>query len=54
MPTGTACTQIYGGPQVAHVRGRLAGRPIDADFSRNDGCQIARWDRLGFLFQSGS
>jgi hypothetical protein len=54
VPPGMACTEIYGGPQVARVSGRLAGRSISADFSRNDGCQIERWGRLAFLFQTGS
>jgi len=50
VPPGTACTEIYGGPQIARVSGRLAGKSISADFSRSDGCQIARWSRLAFLF----
>jgi hypothetical protein len=54
VPPGTACTEIYGGPQVARVGGRLAGRSISADFSRSDGCQIERWGRVAFLFQTGS
>ncbi len=53
VPRGTACTEIYGGPQIARVSGRLAGKSISADFSRTDGCQIARWSRLAFLFPTG-
>jgi hypothetical protein len=45
VPAGTACTQIYGGPATARVRGRLAGAEVDARFDRRDGCQIERWDR---------
>jgi hypothetical protein len=45
VPAGTACTQIYGGPATARVRGRLAGTEVDARFDRSDGCQIERWDR---------
>jgi hypothetical protein len=48
VPAGTACTEIYGGPQTA-VRGRLDGETIDASFSRNDGCEIERWTRVSFL-----
>ena len=48
-PQGTACTQIYGGPQEALVTGRLRSRLVHADFSRKDGCEIARWRRVGFL-----
>jgi hypothetical protein len=54
VPLGTPCTEIYGGPQTALVRGRLAGKPIGAVFSRSDGCQSARWSRLEFLFPTGS
>jgi len=50
VPIGTACTEIYGGPQVARVNGRLAGRPLSADFERTNGCEIARWEQLAFLF----
>jgi hypothetical protein len=50
VPKNTACTQIYGGPQVAEVRGAFRGRPVAARFNRTDGCQIERWNRLRFLF----
>ncbi|MBA3262864.1 MAG: hypothetical protein H0T69_10445 [Thermoleophilaceae bacterium] len=45
VPAGTACTQIYGGPAVAQVRGELRGKPVDARFELTDGCEIERWDR---------
>jgi hypothetical protein len=48
-----ACTQIYGGPQVAEVRGTYKGRPVTARFNRTNGCELDRWNRLGFLFPSG-
>ena len=51
VPPGTACTEIYGGPQVADVRGVFRGRTIRATFSRVDGCQIGRWNRVRFLFE---
>ena len=54
VPTGTACTEVYGGPQTARVSGQLAGKSIEADFSRNNGCEIARWGRLAFLFPTAS
>jgi len=38
------CTQIYGGPQTATVRGSWGGQAVDASFSRENGCEIARWD----------
>jgi hypothetical protein len=44
------CTQIYGGPQEALVTGRFRGHSVRAHFSRQDGCEIGRWDRVRFLF----
>jgi len=38
---------IYGGPQTATIVGVLDGTRIDAAFSRQNGCEIARWDALG-------
>ena len=49
-PPDTVCTQIYGGPQVARVRGSFRGRRILAIFTRRDGCAISRWNRVAFLF----
>lgn len=49
-PPDTACAQIYGGPQVALVRGTLRGKAVKATFTRRDGCEITRWNRVGFLF----
>ena len=40
-----ACTQIYGGDQEATA----IGRGVDAAFSRANGCEIARWDKLAPL-----
>lgn len=45
-----ACTQVYGGPQVARVHGLLRGRAVDATFRRTNGCEVARWERVEFLF----
>jgi hypothetical protein len=49
-PPNTACTQIYGGPQEALVTGSFRGNVVSARFSRKDGCEIARWNRVRFLF----
>lgn len=48
-PAGTACTEIYGGPQTALVTGTLRGTKVWARFRRRDGCEIARWNRVAFL-----
>jgi hypothetical protein len=50
VPADTVCADIYGGPQVAEVRGTFNGREIDAAFNRTNACEIARWNRLQFLF----
>jgi hypothetical protein len=49
VPPNMGCTQIYGGPQVALVTGTFSGRRVWTRFKRNDGCQIARWARVGPL-----
>jgi hypothetical protein len=46
VPRGIACTQIYGGPQKARVVGTVLGTRVWATFTRTDGCQIGRWQRL--------
>ncbi len=50
VPKDMACTEIYGGPQVARVTGTFRGRRVWATFRRTDGCEIARWNRVRFLF----
>jgi len=46
---GTACSQVYGGPQTAQIAGTYRGRRIRAAFNRQNGCEIARWNRVAFL-----
>lgn len=53
VPKGVACTEVYGGPQVAEVHGRYRDRQVDARFSRTNGCEIARWNKVRFLFPLG-
>jgi hypothetical protein len=43
-PGNVACTQQYGGPEKATVKGTFKGEPVDARFSRENGCEIARWE----------
>ncbi|MBL1067885.1 SSI family serine proteinase inhibitor [Streptomyces sp. 7-21] len=40
------CTYMYGGPARAHVSGTWAGEPVEAAFTRDNGCEIDRWNRL--------
>ena len=49
LAKGVACTEIYGGPQTALVRGTYMGGRVWARFRRSDGCQINRWNRISFL-----
>jgi hypothetical protein len=49
-PKNVVCTELYGGPQEALVTGRLRGYSVRASFSRKNGCEIARWNRIRYLF----
>lgn len=44
-----ACTQQYGGPERARVRGIVDGTDVSAELTRANGCEIARWDSLAPL-----
>ena len=46
VPPQTACTEIYGGPDVVTVTGTLHGEPVDAKLSRANGCEIDRFERF--------
>jgi hypothetical protein len=35
---------------AAVVTGRLRGFSVSARFGRKDGCEVARWNRVAFLF----
>ncbi|TDC11236.1 hypothetical protein E1265_30095 [Streptomyces sp. 8K308] len=43
---GTLCTYMYGGPAHATVEGVWEGESVSTEFTRSDGCEIARWDAL--------
>jgi hypothetical protein len=45
------CTQIYGGDEVATVKGSWKGKKVSATYSKRDGCEIARWAALKFLLE---
>ena len=51
-PGNVACTQQYGGPETATVKGTLRGDPVDATFSRENGCEIARWNAARLLLEA--
>jgi hypothetical protein len=48
-PEETACTQQYDGPEVASVSGVYRDETVNTRFSRDDGCEIARWRKHEFL-----
>jgi hypothetical protein len=48
-PADTACTQLFGGPEMATIKGQIRGEEVDATFSRRDGCEIERWKRVEAL-----
>jgi len=50
VPRDAVCTEIYGGPQAALVRGTFRGKRVWTWFKRRNGCEIARWKRVAFLF----
>lgn len=51
---GQICTQIYGGPQTAEIEGHWRGRPVSADYSRQNGCEIQTWDALQPVIAPGA
>jgi hypothetical protein len=51
VPGDQMCTQQFGGPQTATIAGRWDGTDVDASFSRENGCEIARWDALVDVLQ---
>lgn len=46
---GRQCTQIYGGPETAHVTGTIDGERVDRRFTRTNGCEIADYTRAAGL-----
>ncbi len=50
LPADQMCTEIYGGPDEAHIVGEIDGVAIDATVTRNNGCEIDVWESmLGLL-----
>ena len=40
------CTQVYGGPDTATIKGTWRGRDVDSRFNQTNGCEIGRWEAL--------
>ena len=51
-PGNVACTQQYGGPETATVKGTFKGEQVDAKFGRQNGCEIARWEDAAPLLEA--
>lgn len=49
-PVDQVCIEVYGGPEIATVTGTVDGQEVDATFSRQDGCAIARFDAIAPLW----
>jgi len=45
-PKNQPCTMVYGGPDVGTVTGTWNGQKVSATFSKENGCEIARWMRV--------
>jgi hypothetical protein len=41
-----ACTEIYGGPDVAEIDGFIGDEPVETTLTRANGCEIERFDRI--------
>lgn len=54
VPEDAICTEIYGGPQTATITGTWNGAPVNATYSRADGCELARWQALAPVFPIGA
>ena len=54
VPDDVACTEQFGGPQTATISGTLDGREVDARFARNNGCEIARWEKVAPLLEAAA
>ncbi len=40
------CTETYGGPDMATVKGSIGGHPVATSFNRANGCGLADWQLL--------
>ena len=54
VPPDMRCLQVYGGPETATITGTWRGVEVDASYRRTDGCEIARWTKLGAVLSPGS
>lgn len=46
VEAGVMCPMIASGPQTATISGTWQGQKVSANYSRVNGCQTARWNKL--------
>lgn len=46
LPGDRVCTEIYGGPDTAHIRGTIDSQSVDTVIDRTNGCGISDWDMV--------
>ncbi|MBC7630007.1 hypothetical protein [Aeromicrobium sp.] len=46
VPKAKVCTQIFGGPEKLAVSGHYDNTIVSAGLSRENGCEIDRWDMI--------
>lgn len=44
VPADAACTELYGGPDTLTVTGTVDGEAVDGTFTRENGCEVDRFD----------
>jgi hypothetical protein len=46
VPSGVMCSMIASGPQTASITGIWDGKHVTATYSRDNGCQTERWNKI--------
>jgi hypothetical protein len=52
VPASQACTEIFGGPDVATIEGEIDGEQVEGEFTRANGCEIDRFGNVVPLLQA--
>ncbi len=47
-----ACTELFGGPDIATLQGEINGEEVDVELNRSNGCEIERFDAAVPLLQA--
>jgi len=54
VPADMLCTQVWGGPETATIRGTWRGERVDASYNQTNGCEIARWNQIAAVLGGAS